>query len=48
MKTKAIRQKLEKLGYKVIHTFEGNSIAIKGQQTYKAETLNGLHKLMFN
>ena len=47
MTKKDARAKLEKHGYKIISTMQGNVIATKGQRTYKAETLNGLIKKIF-
>lgn len=47
MKKETILKQLQNKGFKVVHTFEGNYIATKGQQSYKAGSLNELYKLMF-
>lgn len=41
------QQKIEKKGYKVTFTFEGNVIATKGQQSYKAKNITQLYKKIF-
>ena len=38
------QQKIEKKGYKVTYTMEGNVMAFKGQQTYKAKNITQLYK----
>jgi len=47
MKKESILKRLQSKGFKVVHTFEGNYIATKGQQSYKAGSLNQLYKLIF-
>ena len=47
MTKKAARNKLEKHGYKVITLMQGGYIAKKFQRSYKADTLNGLVKIIF-
>lgn len=47
MKKQVIENRLVKLGYTIVYTYEGNVIAYKGQQSYKAASLNGLYKIIF-
>lgn len=41
------QQKIEKKGYTVTFTMQGNVIATKGQQSYKADNITQLYKLLF-
>lgn len=47
MKRTTIENNLVKHGYTVVYTYEGNVMAYKGNRTYKANTLNALHKTIF-
>lgn len=47
MTKKAARNKLEKQGYEIITLMQGGYMAKKFQRTYKADTLNGLIKIIF-
>ena len=47
MKKEDARSKLENKGYKVVALMQGGYIAKKGSRLYKAETLNGLIKIIF-
>ena len=47
MKRTTIENKLIKQGYTVVYTYEGNVMAYKGQRCYKANSLNALHKAIF-
>lgn len=40
------QQKIESKGYKVTYTMEGNVIAAKGQQKYKAKNITQLYKMI--
>jgi hypothetical protein len=48
MTRKSILAKLEKKGYKVIFTIQGNVIAVKNNQRYTATSLNALNIQLFN
>ena len=41
---KDLRQQLVDAGYKVTALMQGGYMASKGQRTYKAETIEGLHE----
>lgn len=46
MKTDYIRQRFEREGYRLAYC-NGSYFAKKHQQTYKADSLNGLYKIVF-
>lgn len=48
MTTQQIRTKIESKGYKVSTLMQGGYIAKKGQQTYKADTITELARIIFN
>ena len=41
------RKKLKNAGYSVSHNTSGSYFAVKGQRTYKADSLNGLVNKIF-
>ena len=41
------QQKIEKKGYTVVYTTQGNVIATKGQRSYKAKNISQLFKILF-
>ena len=47
MKKQTMINKLEKCGYKVTFTMQGNVIATKGQKSYNAATLTELYRIIF-
>lgn len=47
MTKELIRKRLERAGWKVTHDMCGMYIAHKCNRTYKADTLNGLYKQIF-
>ena len=46
MRTDEIRKRLEKDGYRITYC-NGSYFAKKYQQTYKADSLNGLYDILF-
>jgi len=47
MKKEIARKKMESKGYKVITLMQGGYMAKKNNQTYKANSITGLFKLIF-